>query len=217
MLFYIAIIILMIPCSLFFPIKKIGKQNYKKLKGQNYIISCNHMSNMDPIMLDIKFNKKHRILAKKELFKNKFISKCLNSLGAIKVDRGSADAHAVKGILSALNKKQNIMIFPQGTRAKTVKIEDGSAKEGVALFSIRTGTPVIPMMFDKKIKSFRKTKLYIGEPIYPDVSRKKDKDYIAEFANLIVEKMNALIDENVIKKPKKLKHTKRVKQQEAVK
>lgn len=215
MLFYIAIAILMIPCTILFPIKKIGKKNFKKLKGQNYIISCNHMSNMDPVMLDITFNKKHRILAKKELYKNKFLGKCLDSLGAIKVDRGSADAHAVKGILSALNKKQNIMIFPQGTRAKTVKIEDGSAKEGVALFSIRTGTPVIPMMFDRKIKIFHRTRLLIGEPIYPDVTRKKDKEYLDEFANLIIEKMNALIDEHAIKSPKKVKQPKKIKQEVA--
>ena len=194
MLFYIAIAILIIPCTLFFPIKKIGKQNYKSLKGQNYIIACNHMSNMDPIMIDIIFNKKHRILAKKELYKNKFLSKCMDGLGAIRVDRGSADTFAIKKVFSAINKKQNIMIFPQGTRAKTVKIEDGTAKEGVAMFSIRTGTPVIPMMFDRKIKIFRRTKLYIGKPIYPDVTRKKDKDYLEEFSNLIIEKMNSLIE-----------------------
>lgn len=210
MLFYIAIAILMIPCTLFFPIKKIGKQNYKSLKGQNYIIACNHMSNMDPIMLDITFNKKHRILAKKELYKNKFLTKCMDSLGAISVDRGNADTVAIKKVFSAINKKQNIMIFPQGTRAKTVKIEDGSAKEGVAMFSIRTGTPVIPMMFDRKIKFFHRTKLYIGKPIYPDITRKKDKEYLDEFSNLIIERMNALIEGNLIKNKKVAK----IKQQE---
>ena len=86
-----------------------------------------------------------------------------------------------------------MLIFPQGTRAKTIKIEDGSAKEGVALFSIRTGTPVIPMMFNKKIKAFKRTKLIIGKPIYPDETRKKDKEYLNEFSNLIIEKMNELI------------------------
>ena len=146
--------------------------------------------------MSLPFNKKHRILAKKELYKNKFFSKCLNSLGAIRVDRGNADAFAVKAVLSALNKKQNIMIFPQGTRVKNVKVEGGEAKEGVALFSIRTGVPVVPMMFDKKFKAFRRTTLYIGEPIYPDVTRKKDKDYLVEFSNLIIERMNALIPDN---------------------
>ncbi len=196
MLFYIAITLIMIPCLILFPIKKIGKKNLKQLKGKNFIISCNHTSNLDPVMIDITFNKKHRILAKKELFKNKFISACLKSLGAVPVDRSQADPRAVKEIFSLLKKNKPILIFPQGTRAKTINIEEGSAKEGVALFSLRTNTPVIPMMFTRKIKMFRRTKLIIGEPIYPDISRKKDKEYLDEYANLIISKMNDLLKEN---------------------
>ena len=96
--------------------------------------------------------------------------------------------------LNNIGKGKKIAIFPQGTRAKTVKIEEGSAKEGVAMFSIRTGTPVVPMMYNRKIKAFRRTKLLIGEPIYPDETRKKDKEYVSEYANLIIEKMNGLLE-----------------------
>ena len=52
------------------------------------------------------------------------------------------------------------------------------------------------MMFTRKIKAFRRTKLLIGEPIYPDVTRKKDKEYLDEYANLIISKMNDLLKEN---------------------
>ena len=51
-----------------FPIKRIGKKNLKELKGKNFIVAGNHMSNLDAILLDIKFFKKFRYLAKKELF-----------------------------------------------------------------------------------------------------------------------------------------------------
>lgn len=194
MLFYIAIIVLFIPLTLLLPIKKVGKKNLKELKGKNYIISCNHMSNWDPVMMDITFAKKHRFLSKKELFKNKFNAACMRSLGAVPVDRNSADPAAIKEIFRLLKKNKRVCIFPQGTRVKTPKIEDGSAKEGVALFSIRTNTPVVPMMYNKKLKPFRRTKLIIGKPIYPDETRKKDKEYLTEFANLIVEKMNNLLE-----------------------
>lgn len=196
MIFVIAVIILFIPCRLLFPIKKIGVKNYKEIKNkkQNYILACNHQSNMDAVMLELHFVKKHRILGKKELFKNKLFGKLLKTLGVISVDRQANDTAAVKQILSALNKKQSVLIFPQGTRAKTPIIEGETAKEGMAMFSIRTGTPVIPMMFDRKLRAFHRTKLYIGEPIYPDVSRKKDKEYLDEFANLIITKMNELIE-----------------------
>lgn len=210
MIFIISIAVLMIPCTLLFPVFKVGKKNLKKLKGQNYIISCNHTSNMDPIMLDIRFNKKHVILAKKELFKHRFFGWWLRHLGAIPVDRQHVEPQSVKQVFSALNKNKPVMIFPQGTRS-TVRVEDGAAKEGVAMFSIRTGTPVVPMMFDRKIRIFHRTRLLIGEPIYPDTTRKKDKEYLDEFANLIIEKMNALLD---IPDPKQVKKQQRAQKRE---
>ena len=194
MIFWICFTIIFLPMVIFFPIKKVGKKNLKELKGKNYIVSCNHMSNFDAIMLDIKFGKKFRYLAKKELFKKKFSASFMRSLGAIPVDRQNVDPSSIKEILRLIQKGKNVAIFPQGTRVKTPKIEDGSAKEGVAMFSIRTGTPVVPMMYNKKIKMFRRVKLYIGKPIYPDETRKKDKEYLTEFSNLIVEKMNELLE-----------------------
>ncbi len=177
-----------------FPIKKIGKKNMKKLKGKNYIIACNHMSNLDGVMLDIKFFKKFRYLAKKELFKSKFKGGFLKQLGGVSIDRSQADPKAIKEIFRLISKGKNIGIFPQGTRAKTPLIEEGSAKEGVAMFSIRTNTPVLPVMLDRKIKAFRRTKLIIGEPIFPDETRKKDKEYLSEYANHIIESMNTLLE-----------------------
>ena len=57
MFFWICFAIIFLPISIFVPIKKIGKKNLKELKGKNYIVSCNHMSNFDPVMLDIKMGK----------------------------------------------------------------------------------------------------------------------------------------------------------------
>ena len=193
MIFWICFWIIFLPVTIIFPVVRKGKKNLKELKGKNFIIACNHMSNMDAIMLDIRFFKRFRYLAKKELFQTKLGGAFMRALGGVAVDRQNADPKAIKEIFRLISNNKKIAIFPQGTRAKTVQIEDGSAKEGVALFSIRTNTPVIPMMYDKKIKPFRGTKLIIGKPIYPDESRKKYKEYLSEFANLIVEEMNSLL------------------------
>jgi len=194
MIFWICFSIIFLPMVIIFPIKKVGKKNLKELKGKNYILACNHMSNMDAIMLDISMKKKYRYLAKKELFTKKLKGGFLKSLGGVPVDRSQADPKAIKEIFRLISKNKKIAIFPQGTRAKTVKIEDGSAKEGVAMFSIRTNTPVLPVMLDKKIKPFKRTKLIIGKPIYPDETRKKDKEYLSEFANNIIAEMNKLLE-----------------------
>lgn len=172
----------------------VGKKNLKELKGKNFIVSCNHMSNMDPIMMDIKFRKKFRMLAKIELFSNKFAGFFMKQYGAIPVDRNHADTNAIKQSLKVLNDGKCMTIFPQGHREKSPRVEDGTAKEGVAMLSIRTNTPVVPMMFSRKIKMFRRVKLLIGAPIYPDPEKKRDKEYLAEFSNLIIEKMNQLLE-----------------------
>lgn len=194
MFFWIMFIIAFLPLVIIFPIKKVGKKNLKQLKGKNYIIACNHMSNNDAPMLDIKFGKKIYFLAKKELFKGKFQSAFMSYVGAVKVDRQKVEPSSIKQVLRLINKGKRVCIFPQGTRAKTPYIEDGSAKEGIAMFAIRTNTPVVPMMYNKKLKPFRFAKLYIGEPIYPDPVRKNDKTYLAEFSDLVVSKMNALLE-----------------------
>lgn len=194
MIFWICFSIIFIPMIIFFPIKKVGNKNLKELKAKNYIVSCNHMSNYDPVLLDIKMGKKFRYLAKKELFQSKFSNFFMRAYGGVPVDRKNVDPTSIKEVLRLIQKGKKVAIFPQGTRKATPKIEDGSAKEGVAMFSIRTGTPVVPMMFNRKIKPFRFVKLYIGKPIYPDETRKKDKEYLAEYSNFIVEKMNELLE-----------------------
>jgi len=194
MIFWICFSIIFIPMIIFFPIKKIGKKNLKELKGKNYIVSCNHMSNFDPVMLDIRMCKKFRYLAKKELFQSKFGNFFMRAYGGVPVDRKKVDPTSIKEVLRLIQKGKKVAIFPQGTRKPEPQIEDGSAKEGVAMFSVRTGTPVVPMMFSRKIKAFKRVKLYIGKPIYPDETRKKDKEYLAEYSNLIVAKMNELLE-----------------------
>ena len=204
MIFWICFWIIFLPMVIIFPIKRVGKKNLKELKGKNYILACNHMSNLDGVMLDIKFFKKFRYLAKKELFAKKFNKAFMRALGGVPVDRKQADPRAIKEIFRLIGDNKKIAIFPQGTRAKTTNIEEGSAKEGVAMFSIRTNTPVLPMMFDRKIKPFRRTKLIIGKPIYPDETRKKDKEYLSEFANHIISEMNALLPQIESKETKQL-------------
>lgn len=150
MLFWILYIIAFLPLVVLLPIKLVNKKNLKQLKGKNYIIACNHMSNFDPVAIDFKFHKQFKILAKKELFKNKFKGGFYKTLGAIPVDRENPDAGAVKEVLKQIKKRRSILIFPQGTRVSTPSIAENAAKEGVAMFAIRTNTPVLPVMIDKK-------------------------------------------------------------------
>ena len=193
MFFWICFWILFLPITILFPTKVIGKKNFPKKKEQNVIISCNHMSNVDGPLIDIKFIKKIHYLAKIEMFKNKFFGFIMRKLGGIPVDRSKADIGAIKKTLKVLKEGKNVGIFPQGTRKEEGEIDVATVKNGISMFSLRTGTPVLPMAIVRKPKIFRRNYIYLGEMIFPDMERSKDKEYAEEFTKIIVDKMNELL------------------------
>jgi len=192
MIFWICFWILFLPISLFVPTKIVNKKKFPKLKKQNAIICCNHTSNFDAVLLDIKFIKKFRYLGKIELFKNKFKGWFMKKLGCIPVDRSKADLGAIKKTLAVLKDGKPLGIFPQGTRAEEGEIDVETVKNGVTMFSLRTNTPVLPMAIARKPKWFRKNYLVVGDLIFPDQEKTKDKSYAEEFTKKVVDEMNKL-------------------------
>ena len=85
MLFWFLFCLAWLPLRICFPTRVFGKKNLPKKQG--FVLTCNHYSNMDPMILDACLNKKIRFLAKKELFKNKFSSWFMKKIGAFPVDR----------------------------------------------------------------------------------------------------------------------------------
>lgn len=193
MIFWICFCIAFPFLTLLYPTRVVNRKNLPKAKKQNVIVACNHMSNVDGPLLDIKFGKKFVFLAKIELFRNKFASWFLKKFGGIPVDRNKTSLTSIKSVFSAINQRKHVCIFPQGTREEAGVIDEGVVKDGIALFSLRTGTPVLPMVIIKKPKIFRPNRIIVGELLYPDMERAKDKEYFDEFTRLIIAKMNEML------------------------
>jgi 1-acyl-sn-glycerol-3-phosphate acyltransferase len=193
MIFWICFAILFPFITILWPTKVINKKRLPKAKKQNVILACNHMSNVDLPLIAIKFCRKFTYIGKAELFKNKFFGWLLRKFDVIPVDRSKADLGAIKKVLNAINRKRHVCICPQGTRSKPGEIDENTVKDGISLFALRTGTPVVPMVILKKPKIFRFNKIVVGELIYPDMERAKDKEYSDEFTKLVVAKMNELL------------------------
>jgi len=163
MFFCIAYAFFWVIINLFYPTKVIGKKNLPK--KQAAVLTCNHYSNLDSIMLDVKLKKRIRYLAKKELFKNKFNSAVLRSLGAFPIDRSKADVKAFKFALGALKDNKTLGIFPEGTRNKgedDAEMQD--IKAGAITFASKSGAPLIPAMIYRRGRIWRKNYIVIGEP-----------------------------------------------------
>ena len=193
MIFWICFTLLFPFLTIFFPTRVINRKHLPKAKKQNVIVACNHMSNFDLPILAINMRRKFTYIGKAELFKNKFLGWLLKKFDVIPVDRSKADLGAIKKVLGAINNKRHVCICPQGTRSKPGEIDENTVKDGISLFALRTGTPVLPTVILKKPRFFRFNKIIVGDLIYPDMTRAKDKEYSEEFTKLVVSKMNELL------------------------
>lgn len=162
-----------------------GSENIPK--KENYILSSNHINNLDPIWLlaamgEVDYSK-ISCLAELHLFQNKRTRGLFSMLGSIPVDRSGNTAPALKRCKECLNDGYSLIIFPEGARTKDGKMQP--FKNGTALLSVETGKPIVPARIDggyeifprkKKLprffnfKKMRKFTLSItfGKPIYPN-------------------------------------------------
>lgn len=160
---YLLIIIFYLPARILFPTKVVGRENLIKGKA---IMICNHRSLLDPIMMvalmpSVRFS----FMGKKELFKGRFKSWFLKSIGVYPVDRQNVDLTSIKHTLTILKNNKPVVIFPEGTRNKqSDDSEMLQLKNGVSMFAIKGDSPIVPMYFEKKVRLFRFNRFYIGQP-----------------------------------------------------
>lgn len=175
----------------FFPTKFIGKKNLPK---GACIIASNHTSNIDAPLLATHTWEKKYYLAKKELFKSKFVSWFLTSIGGIKIDRENNDVTAIKSCLKVLKNNKKLVIFPEGTRTNNENMELGEIKQGVALFATKGKVPIVPMFVMKKPKIFRRNKVFIGQPFELEefYGRKLTNEDMEKASEIVAQKMNEL-------------------------
>ena len=147
-------------------------------------------------------------MAKSEMFENKFAGSFYKALGLYPVNRGKNDIQAVKKTLSLLKNEKALCIFPEGTRRDSEEVSD--AKHGVALFALKTKSPIVPACIVKKPKLFRLNTLIIGDAFnLSEMEEFKDKpagkEVLERATEVITSKMNALKEDYLNKKKKKNK------------
>ncbi|MBP3431396.1 MAG: 1-acyl-sn-glycerol-3-phosphate acyltransferase [Clostridia bacterium] len=204
MFFYICKFLAWLPLVMLFPTRMKGKKNLPKGKA---IISCNHKSNMDIVNYLLHTPKKIKILAKKEIFKNKLFGAVMKSYGGIPIDRDSNDINAIKECMKALKAGKQLFVFPEGTRLKDESKVLGELKSGMAMIAVKTKTPIVPVWVEKKARIFRRNTYRIGEAfeLSDFYGKKLDEETLAQANEVVKQKMLALYEEGVSEKEAKMK------------
>lgn len=151
--------------KLIWPSKIYGLENLNI--GSNAIFVCNHYTLIDTNVLFAKiFKDELNVLIKAEVFKHKIAAKFLTDMGGIPVHRGEADIAAMKEVLKRLKSGKSILIYPEGTRNKENFKEMLPIKAGAAWFALSQNLPIIPILYYRPVRMFRKNHIVIGKPIY---------------------------------------------------
>ena len=145
--------------KLIYRVKINGIENLKD--DQPFIISANHIHIFDPVILATLTKRQIFFLSKKKKKKKKLFAKFFGKLGVIPIDRDNTDIKAIKSCFRVIRAGNILGIFPEGTRVKTVDINN--MKKGVALIALKNKVNILPIHIEGTYRIFSK----ITVDIYP--------------------------------------------------
>jgi len=129
------------------------------------LVISNHASHLDAVSVAASIPRRYWLdlyiaAAKDYFFTNPlftFFSK--HCLGAIPIDRKDRRGEAINLIMKLLNELPRIwlIIFPEGTRSKTGKVQE--FKRGISIFAERTNTPILFLYIEGNANLWPKGKL----------------------------------------------------------
>lgn len=137
----------------------------KKRARGGVIISANHQSMIDPVILHCKlWYRNLYTVATQDLFKTKGLDFFFRHMLCIPINKENINISSFKDIISTLKEKKAVAIFPEGHLHKG----DGTMdffKSGVILMAIKANVPIIPMYIVQREKWWQRQIIVQGEPI----------------------------------------------------
>jgi len=151
--------------NLYFKVDVVNCERFEKLKS-GCVVTPNHISAWETVIVPSKTKRVMYMMAKEEMFKNKFFAKVLDALKVFPIARGKKDFMAVKKAVSIAENGNAVCVFPEGTRNKAS--EKLRFKPGAAMIAYEAKVPVVPVgiVAENNYKFRSKVHVVYGEPIY---------------------------------------------------
>jgi len=107
------------------------------------LLACNHLSFLDPIVLQGALRRPIHYLMTARLYRNRRWQWVYRLFDTVPVTLGAGNFKALGEAAARLTAGEVVGVFPEGGISKDGSL--GPFRPGVALLSMRTGTPVIPV------------------------------------------------------------------------
>jgi len=117
-----------------------GKENVPR-EGA-LIVASNHISDIDPVLLNLSIPRQVKFMAKAELFEKPLLSSLFRAYGAFPINENGREFHAINHGLDILNRNGAMGIFPEGAKNPGSL---GKAMLGSAMIAIMSGAPILPV------------------------------------------------------------------------
>lgn len=113
------------------------------------IVAPNHLSWFDPLVVAFvlwEADRPPRFLGKESVFRVPIVGAIIRNAGQIPVYRETADAaNAVRDALSALDRGECVVVYPEGTITRDPAVWPMSGKTGAVRLALTSGRPLHPM------------------------------------------------------------------------
>jgi len=179
-----------------------------------FILSPNHYSEIDPIVMGVvvwKLRRTPRFLAKSSLFRVPALGWLLRFTGQIPVEReaGGKLGEPLKAAALLAERGQGVIVYPEGTLTKDPELWPMKGKSGAVRMALEQGIPLYPAAhwgtqnwmghYAKKIRVFPRTTIdavvgppfdltkYQGKPLTRDVLEKATTELMNEVARLLAD------------------------------
>ncbi|HEX9504721.1 MAG TPA: lysophospholipid acyltransferase family protein [Acidimicrobiia bacterium] len=159
-------------CKVVFRVHITGIENVPTAGA--YIVAPTHRSILDVPFAAFITRRTICFLTKSELFANPVLCRLFTTLGAVRVERGTADRGALRALESVLREGSPVAVFPEGTRGSGPAITP--LFDGAAFLALKLGVPIIPVGIGgsegilpkgKVLPRICRVAVVVGEPIVP--------------------------------------------------
>lgn len=155
-----------------FRVRVVGREQVPRSGA--YIVAPTHRSILDVPFSAFITKRTIRFLAKEELFSTAIGNVLFNALGAVRVERGTADRAALRALEGALAEGSPVAVFPEGTRGSGPRV--GPLFDGAAYLAVKLGVPIVPVGVGGSedilpkgglFPRIRRVAVVVGSPIEP--------------------------------------------------